>query len=204
MTEKKRYHHGGLRESLLAEASVVIVESGVEGLSMRGLAERVGVSRTAAYHHFRDKNELLCAIAEEGFRNWKEHFRELLGRRPEDLESWFHQFVQIYIDFARDHAQQYDLMFGRVIWKNSQPTASLKKISTECFQSYVEFIKHWQAQGLIASELDGLRIAQVTWSTMHGFSRLLNDGIYLDGEAVRSICDGTVKLLVSNLDTARE
>ncbi|MGI9276272.1 MAG: TetR/AcrR family transcriptional regulator [Endozoicomonas sp.] len=202
MTEKKRYHHGDLRESLLAEATTVIAESGVEGLSMRGLAERAGVSRTAAYHHFRDKNELLCAIAEDGFRNWQKHFHVLLDRTPEDLESWFHQFVQVYIEFARDHAQQYDLMFGRAIWKNSQPTASLKKLSTECFQSYVEFITHWQAQGLIADQLDGLRVAQVTWSTMHGFSRLLNDGIYLEGEAVRSICDSTVKLLISNLERA--
>ena len=57
------YHHGDLREALLQAAKALIGEAGIENLSLRKLAERAGVSRTAPYHHFSDKNDLLCAIA---------------------------------------------------------------------------------------------------------------------------------------------
>ena len=196
MAGKNSYHHGDLRQSLLSEATTMIAETGVEKLSMRSLAERVGVSRTAAYHHFKDKNDLLCAIAEQGFNSWQQHFSALLTRPPVDLKQWFRQFVQVYIDFAREHAEQYDLMFARAIWKTGEPTHSLQEVSTKCFQGYVEYIEYWQSQGLISKEVEALRVAQVTWSTMHGLSRLLNDGIYLEGKAVDSICESMVNLTV--------
>jgi len=66
-TSRSSYHHGDLRAALLAAARDMIAEAGIEGLSLRKLAERAGVSRTAPYHHFQDKNDLLCAIAAEGF-----------------------------------------------------------------------------------------------------------------------------------------
>ncbi|HAD65476.1 MAG TPA: TetR family transcriptional regulator, partial [Alcanivorax sp.] len=56
MTQPGRYHHGDLHAALLREAAVLLREQGVEGLSLRRLAERAGVSRTAPYHHFTDKN----------------------------------------------------------------------------------------------------------------------------------------------------
>ena len=49
------YHHGDLREALLQAAKALIAEAGIENLSLRKLAERAGVSRTAPYHHFSDK-----------------------------------------------------------------------------------------------------------------------------------------------------
>ena len=67
-TVKQNYHHGDLQQRLLDEATLMIEESGIEGLSLRKLALRAGVSRTAPYHHFKDKNELLCAIAENGYK----------------------------------------------------------------------------------------------------------------------------------------
>lgn len=202
MAGKNSYHHGDLRQSLLSEATTTIAESGVENLSMRLLAQKVGVSRTAAYHHFKDKNDLLCAIAEQGFNSWQQHFSPLLSRPPKDLKQWFSQFAQVYIDFAREHAEQYDLMFARAIWKTGEPTHSLQQVSSECFQGYVEYIEYWQSQGLISKDMEALRVAQVTWSTMHGLSRLLNDGIYLEGKAMDGICESMVNLLVPSFTKA--
>ena len=68
MSTKKAYHHGDLRQVLLDQAAALLRDEGETGLSMRALAGRAGVSRTAPYHHFRDKRELLCAIAEEEYR----------------------------------------------------------------------------------------------------------------------------------------
>ena len=79
-TDKKAYHHGDLRKALLDEAARLLREEGEAGLSMRKLAGHAGVSRTAAYQNFKDKQELLCAIAEEGFRLYQAVFH------PTDIE----------------------------------------------------------------------------------------------------------------------
>ncbi|WP_067585002.1 TetR/AcrR family transcriptional regulator [Endozoicomonas ascidiicola] len=199
--DKKNYHHGNLRQSLVREATCVIATVGVEGLSMRNLAERAGVSRTAAYHHFKDKNALLCAIAEQGFKEWDVHFSLLMSEQTGDMSLWLNTFVQAYLDFSREHQEQYDLMFGRTIWKNGEPTEALKIASFRCFQNFVDLIRQWQDKGQVASHLDCLRIAQVSWSTLHGMSRLLNDGIYLDKGAIDAMSKSAVEMILSACGT---
>ncbi len=193
------YHHGNLRQSLINRATELIAASGIEQLSMRHLAQIAGVSRTAAYHHFKDKNALLCAIAEQGFEHWLVRFAVLLDQKPEPLHSWLTDFVMEYIDFACDHPEEYDLMFGRPIWKAGEPTASLRQKSADCFHLYVEFIAKWQQRGIFSAEVDALRLAQVSWSTLHGICRLLNDGIYLDRSSVDAMCMPVVNMLIANV-----
>ncbi len=177
----------------------MIAGSGVEKLSMRGLAEAVGVSRTAAYHHFKDKNELLCAIAEQGFNHWYQELGSRLTEVPDDLEAWFREFSYAYIDFAQNHAEQYDLMFGRPIWKNGQATDELSKISFEAFQRYADFVKKYLPGDSFSQDQDALRVAQVSWGSLHGLSRLLIDGVYLDKASINSMCDVAARLLVQNM-----
>ena len=65
-SNKANYHHGNLRETLIEASAHIIKLQGIEGLSLRKLADQVGVSRAAPYHHFKDKNALLAAVAEQG------------------------------------------------------------------------------------------------------------------------------------------
>lgn len=186
MSQKQTYHHGDLRRTLLDEAALLIREEGESGLSMRRLAARAGVSRTAPYHHFKDKQDLLCAIAEEGFRR----FRGVLVLEGSELsERGLRVFVTKYLDFALENAEYYDLMFGSHLWKSGGITDTLKDQAHGSFRFYVEQVKAVQEQGLIKSELDVLRYSQVSWSTLHGMSRLLIDGVYLDREAMGPMCD---------------
>src|SRR3982751_2002701 len=66
------YHHGNLRRALLDEAIAMIRTEGVDGVTLREIGARVGVSRTALYRHFADKRALLAAVATEGFRALRE------------------------------------------------------------------------------------------------------------------------------------
>ena len=66
---KKAYHHGNLREALVAAARDILDTRGVEGLSLRKVAQQTGVSPTALYSHFQDKRELLAMLAIEGFES---------------------------------------------------------------------------------------------------------------------------------------
>jgi AcrR family transcriptional regulator len=65
---RRPYHHGNLRRALLDQALATIRSEGVDGLTLREIGTRTGVSRTALYRHFADKRALLSAVATEGFR----------------------------------------------------------------------------------------------------------------------------------------
>lgn len=195
---RKHYHHGDLRRSLLDAAMDVIRGDGIDGLSMRKLADRVGVSRTAPYHHFADKHSLLCALAEEGFQ--RQARQPLPSSEGLDFEQRLTRFVAGYIRFAMDNPEYYDLMFGRDIWKSRQPTESLKREAYAAFRRYAGLIGSWQEEGLLADDMDAVRFAQVSWSMLHGLSRLLIDGIYVDSEAMEGMCQMAARVLLNNFN----
>src|SRR6478752_1849039 len=65
--KSRKYHHGNLREALIEAGLVLIAEKGVRALTLREIGARAGVSRMAAYRHFKNKEDLLLAISEAGF-----------------------------------------------------------------------------------------------------------------------------------------
>jgi len=201
MPQAGRYHHGDLRAALLREAAMLLREQGVEGLSLRRLAERAGVSRTAPYHHFEDKNALLCALAENGFRQL-DGLMEHVSFQADDPEPGLRRFVRAYLRFASDDPEQYELMFGRTLWKAGRPTDSLTRVAHGCFRRYVEKL---DADGLGAAALPGggdpLRVAQASWATLHGLCRLLLDGIYVDQQDMEAVSDQAVALMLAAVRT---
>lgn len=199
MSEKTSYHHGDLRRSLLDAAATLLRQEGEAGLSMRQLAARVGVSRTAPYHHFKDKQELLCAIAEEGFKRYIEVLTLDSARLS---EAQLRAFVRGYLDYALDNVEYYDLMFGSRLWKSEGITATLKQEAHSSFRLYLDQVRQWQAEGAVSADLDPLRYAQVSWSTLHGMSRLIIDGVYLDREAMGPACDQAAAMFWHELDPA--
>ncbi|MGB3724373.1 MAG: TetR/AcrR family transcriptional regulator [Glaciecola sp.] len=192
--KKQGYHHGDLRTVLLAKAQVILKEDGIAGLSLRKLAERANVSRMAPYHHFTDKTELLCAIAQEGFSHWHKMAQDVFNRSDLSAKQKYSLFIRSYIGYAADNPELYDMMFGRAIWKQGLATADLKQEAYPCFQFQVSMTKAWQAQGLLPKEQDSLRLAQVTWATIHGMARLLIDGIYADNSHIDEMCECAVEV----------
>ena len=65
---RKTYHHGDLKNALIKAGVEILSQEGVEGLSLRKVAQRAGVSHNAPYSHFPDKQSLIAAISTEGFR----------------------------------------------------------------------------------------------------------------------------------------
>ncbi|PCJ30745.1 MAG: TetR family transcriptional regulator [Alphaproteobacteria bacterium] len=194
--KKARYHHGNLRHSLIKAARDMIREGGMEAVSLRKLAVRVGVSRTAAYHYFKDKNILLCTLAEEGFHIWQEEADRIFLDEKMSHEDRYKAYIRWYMTYALENAEYYDLMFGRAIWKQNTATANLKTIAYDVFQKQVEVTRQWQKYGVLPVGEDSLRLAQVTWGTLHGLARLLIDGIYSDDSPIDEICACAANLLM--------
>jgi AcrR family transcriptional regulator len=197
---KASYHHGDLRSTLLNAANTLLKETGIEGLSLRKLADKVGVSRTAPYHHFKDKNQLLCAIAEQGFVRWQQDAETIFKQDDLSPTEKYRQFFHGYISYAADNPELYDLMFGRTIWKQNSATNELRDVAYPSFNYQVQMTKDWQLQGLLPISEDSLRLAQVTWGTMHGIARLLIDGIYADQNHIDEMCDCAVSLFTRQFD----
>lgn len=193
-----KYHHGDLRNALLTAAGELLRSDGVEGLSLRRLAERAGVSRTAPYHHFADKNALLCALAVEGFAELERLIGDAQEHPEQPIEKRLGQFVSAYLDFATRAPEQYELMFGRSIWKTGEPSAELKEVAHGSFRGYAD----WVATLCGARLPDGvkpLRLAQASWATLHGLCRLLIDGIYVDQADIEEVSEEAVRLMLAAL-----
>ena len=204
MTIKTKYHHGDLRKSLISIASDMVIEAGIESLSLRKLAEKIGVSRTAAYHHFTDKNALLCAIAEQGFERLHKISTDIFSQVELSGEDKYRQFVRAYIGFATENPSLYELMFGRVIWKENNSTTTLKNIAYTTFDYQVDMTKLWQAQGVFNSQENTLRLAQVSWATLHGIARLVIDGIYAQSSQIDEMCECAINVfLIDSNQTPR-
>lgn len=194
---KSNYHHGNLQETLINAATKMLEQGGIDNLSLRKLAESVGVSRTAAYHHFTDKNDLLCAVAAQGFVQWRATEQAVFADQSLSMEQKYKKFFLSYITFAADNPSLYDLMFGHTIWKEDKSTQTLKDVAYPSFQYQVDMTKTWQEQGLLPSGEKTLRLAQVTWGTMHGIARLLIDGIYADISHIEEMCDCAVSVFLA-------
>ena len=190
------YHHGDLRQTLLAAAKSLIAEAGIESLSLRKLAERAGVSRTAPYHHFSDKNDLLCAIAAEGFCRRHRTAAQAFDNPNLSPRQKFEEFICGYIRFAAQNPEEYELMFGRNIWKQKNSTQELRDVAYPCFQHQLEMIRSWQQCGLI-SGTNALRTSQVIWGTVHGIAKLWIDGIYTDSAQIEEVSLCAVNMFIN-------
>lgn len=196
---KSSYHHGDLHESLLQAATLIIREAGVGGLSMRKLADRVGVSRTAPYHHFRDKQTLLSELALKGFRQYSQQMDAFFSDPALDGTQRLEQFVRHYLTFALDNPELYNLMFGQALWKSGSPSDALRTEAHATFRDFVKRVADWQQQGVLPAGAEALRFAQVAWSTLHGLCRLVNDGIYVEASSIDEICTTLLSLFRQQL-----
>jgi len=197
---KSNYHHGDLRSTLIDSACEILNENGIIEVSLRKLAAKVGVSRAAPYHHFKDKNELLCAMAEKGFRQLNEIYKIGFEKNESKKRNKFRGFIRGYIQFAEKNPELYDLMFGRTIWKHETSTQELRDSTYPCFQFQVNMTEEWQKQGLLHINDNALRASQVLWGTLHGISKLFIDGIYTDTDQIEEICDAVVDMFLKTLD----
>src|SRR5260370_37166177 len=86
MHRPKPYHHGNLREALLEAAIRLIAEVGPTAFTLREVARRAGVSHNAPYRHFRDRDDLMAAVAAQGFRELTEAMVDAAGQRSDALD----------------------------------------------------------------------------------------------------------------------
>ena len=106
----RSYHHGDLRQAILVAARPMLERGADRDLSLRALAQAVGVSPNAPYRHFANKEALLAAISEQGFSELTARFTICEGMA---VLPRLAGCVEGYLGFARENPGLYRLMFNR-------------------------------------------------------------------------------------------
>lgn len=202
---KNTYHHGDLKAVLLDATARILKEEGEAALSLRNLAARVGVSRTAPYHHFKDKQSLLSAVGEEGFVRFNRAMVESArNHRAKDAKEGIHAWVKAYVTFAVDNSEYYDLMYGGRLWHSESLSNSLLSSARGTLRGNVERIRGAQHKGLYNRAVDPVGFSHVAWGTLHGISRLFIDGVYTNSASRNRICVTAADMLWAQLAPSGE
>ena len=177
MSAKDTYHHGNLRRALLDEALVLIAEKSVEGLSLREVASRVGVSHAAPYHHFADKTALVHALAHEGMSLMDDQMAVAEEAAGGDPKARLLGIGMAYVIFAVDRPDYYAAMNAPEI---NNPEAQVDSQQPPEAQGNT-----WQRllNAIVACQQTGempqggpVVLGVYLWSLVHGLAELWRSG----------------------------
>jgi len=177
--ESANYHHGNLRLALLTAALDQIKERGVEKLSLRGIARAVGVSQTAPYRHFKDKNQLLAEVAAQAFSDLHQATSSNINN-TQGASKNIKTIGMAYLSFAIANPEKYKLMFGSSI-QNRRNYASMIEASEQSFQVLIRQVERGIEEGDFLSGCPMI-LANTLWTQVHGMASLIIDGFYQDRE----------------------
>ncbi|MFK0153211.1 TetR/AcrR family transcriptional regulator [Streptomyces sp. NPDC090493] len=159
------YHHGDLRAACLRAARELLEEDGSAGLSLRAVARRAGVSATAPYRHYADREALVSAVAAQGYRELAEY---LLAAHPSPTTPDELAAVAVaYVRFALDRPALFRVMFAEPCDPNSEERVA----ATAAISEYVRGIVRGAFPG---ADTDALSVT--VWALVHGLAFLHLDG----------------------------
>jgi AcrR family transcriptional regulator len=187
------FHHGNLRAVLLEQAEEVIRDGGVDGLSLRELARKAGVSHGAPRSHFVDRQALLDALAARGFDRLTERVASAL-HSDEPFAERFRLVGRAYVDFAVDDAALMELMFAA---KASDPAGSASAAAARLFGVLDEALVSSADARPDEGELDRFKLLFA--ATMQGTATLITGRRITPQQGAALVDDATAVLLASEL-----
>ena len=176
-SEPPKYHHGDLRRALMNGALELARSSGVETLSLREIARKIGVSTAAPYHHFKDRQSLLMDLAIEAYQKLLETMRQACAAAPAP-EHEIQAAARAYLQFGREHRAEYAIMFAGEY--GGHPRAAEMMAVADASLDLV------RAPIAKLSNLDPEQAAEAAfaaWSLLHGILQLDQKGILRESPA---------------------
>ncbi len=170
--EPKKYHHGDLKAALVDAGLAELEEKGLEAVSLRAIAARVGVSHTAPKNHFDGLRGLLTAIAAIGFERHAEEMRHGVEEVPFG-KARLGAACNGYVRFALENPELFKLMFSKTLCNADDP--GLKQAAWGSYD-----VLRGVAHGLDWDKADApggpWRTEWMLWSMVHGYAMLLIEG----------------------------
>lgn len=179
----RKYHHGDLRNALIDTGIEILAREGIGALSLRKVAQAAGVSHSAPYAHFADKQALIAAISTEGFNQLYSALDVAITARAGQPRQQLFAGARAYVDFAVQHSDTFRIMFSGVLEKEKDYPAFVE-IAHQTFRRVVEVVEACQAAGVLRAGPAGM-LAMAVWGQVHGIVSLS-----LEGQISRSVLDG--------------
>jgi AcrR family transcriptional regulator len=215
IADRAPYHHGDLRNALLATATELASESGPAAVTVRESARRIGVSPSAAYRHFADQADLLAAVATGVLRDLAARMRAAVaavgdtGVPPLDALTRFRAVGLAYVDYALEAPGLYRTGYapGAVLPgtadnaagpRAAEPRAAGTRAAETPDHPYwilAEALDDLVAEGVLAPERR-LHAEVAAWAGVHGLAMLVIDGV-LGASAAdpRPLIDSTLDMI---------
>ncbi|MEL7213887.1 MAG: TetR/AcrR family transcriptional regulator [Pseudomonadota bacterium] len=171
-TPRESYHHGDLRAQLIEATRQLVEEKGPDQLSVSEASRLAGVSTAAPYKHFKDKGELLRAVAFEGMQRQYAAMIDAIGPLPERSLARISALGRVYVNFARSEPAVFRLMFG--LSKDHADDDALVQKGEDTFDLVKGEVAACRGSDVV-EEIDERRAFQL-WSFVHGLSFLMIDG----------------------------
>lgn len=166
--ENRPYHHGDLRRALIDAARRLLETEGPNALSLRAVAREAGVSPAAPYHHFKDKGELLDAVAHEGWDLLNDLMTAARSREA-SVSDKLTALGVAYVRFARDNPALYRVMYDASRDKDELP----EHVHTDEDSAYCQ-VRNTLTEADVGplSDLDLELATTAAWCAAHGLAEM--------------------------------
>lgn len=166
--EARPYHHGDLRRALVDAARRILESEGPSALSLRAVAREAGVSPAAPYHHFKDKAELLDAVAAEGWTMLNATLAKAKAEAP-SLKEAMNGLGVAYVCFARENPALYRVMYDTSRDKEALPEA-MQSSEDSAYCKVRDTLLEAGADPAAAVDLELATVA--AWCAAHGLAEM--------------------------------
>jgi AcrR family transcriptional regulator len=194
------YQHGDLREALIQAGLKLLTDGGVSNLGLRAAAQLAGVSHTAPYRHFQDKNALVDAIGERGFRMLTARMREEIAHvATAGVLTRLNASGVGYVSFAMQNPAYFRVIFSGLI-AGEAVSPALHAAGEEAYGVLRGLVAEGIADGTLVKE-DADALSLCAWSLVHGLGMLAIDGKLAPWGEGQTLSDVVTRRLLGLLET---
>ena len=188
------------RELIVATAREMIEAEGLGELSLRRLADRLGVTATALYKHVESKSDLLRSVAAGEFERFARHLEGGASPAlPLDRLRWF---ARSYVDFARESPRLYPVLFLFPPNVEAGETTGELPSATDAFRYGLEPIRDAMDAGEL-EDRDPLLAGLTMWTAMHGAAEVALMGMGLGREREDQLIESLIECVIAGLRPKR-
>lgn len=188
---RETYHHGDLESALLYAATKMVRIGGAEHLSLRAVAAEVGVSPSAAYHYYPDKDSLIADVGRQLFEDLADYQEGVLGKIPgkgvKAVRARFRALGRTYFEWATKEPNFFRLIFGGYCSADDAEAEEIRD-NSRAWKLLQKSLGDLSDAGLLSLALRPY--AEIlTWSAVHGATALIIEG-HLPKDSFEFLLDG--------------
>ena len=169
--KQDNYHHGDLKNALIDAGINILRQEGVRGLSLRNTAKQAGVSHSAPYAHFKDKQALIAAISTRGLKQLYQEVSGIAAQYRAQPAAQLFEVAWAYTEFGINDTGLFNIIFSRIL-KSEHDYPEFVEISHQNFALIVDVIENNQQAGILRQSDPNLTAVSI-WSMVHGFIALV-------------------------------